>query len=431
MDTEARRLIADAELRAERIVGAVRMAVAAILGTAFLVAVVGQAPEDDMVLARQFSLAVATIGGYLLLGLVAFAVSRPRLYRPWMSWIFATVDVGFVLASVVLGLNNAALPPNYAVAFPVVWLIPTVLAFGALRYNPYLEAYVATLLIGGLVLTAGFETVPGLAKPLPPPGLTVLFEGPPNVMRVVMIGLASLVLVIAVRRARGLLVRAIDETRRKATLTRFLPTRIADWVMTASAAEARIGCRQTVAVMFVDIRDFTGRAESLDPADLGVFIGEFRHRIAAAVAAHDGVVDKFIGDSVMALFGVPRPGKNDAGNALACGRAVLDALKAWNTERAAAGEDRVEAGVGLHWGDVFCGAIGDDDRLEFTVLGDTVNVAARIEKETKTAGLPLLVSRDLLDAAGASIEGWAALPDRPLRGRQRPVALFGLTGSTH
>lgn len=431
IDAEAQRLIADAELKAERIVAIMRMVVAAVLILAFVVAVVGRPPVDDSMLARQLLVAVATIGSYLILGVVAFAAARPRFFRPWMSWVFATLDVGFVLASAELGLANAGISANYAAAFPVIWLTPMVLAFGALRYNPRLEAYVAVLVIAGLLLTIDFETRAGALGDIPPAQLTGLFEGPPNIMRLVMIGLAGLVLVIAVVRGRRMLLRAIDDTRRQARLTRYLPPKIADWMVETPPSEARIGRHRTVAVMFVDIRNFTTRAESLDPAALGVFVGEFRRRVSAIVATHDGVIDKFIGDSVMALFGVPESGLKDAANALACGSAILASLDVWNADRTAAGEDSVAFGIGIHWGNVFSGAIGDESRLEFTVLGDTVNVAARIEQETKAAGLPLIVSKDLLDAAGAARDGWTALPDRQLRGRKRPVALFGQTaGST-
>ncbi len=429
MDAEAQRLIADAELRAERTVAIMRMVVATILGLAFVLAVVGQAPPDNTVLARQLSLAVVTIGSYLALGGVAFAVARPRVFQPWMSWVFATLDVGFVLTSVELGLTNAAVSASYAAAFPVMWLIPMVLAFGALRYNPRLVAYVASLMIAGLALTIDFGIELGVASPPPPAQLAVLFEGPPNIMRIVMTALAGLVLVIAVARARGLLFHAIDEARRKARLTRYLPPKVADWMVETPADAARVGRRQTAAVMFVDIRNFTARAESLDPAALGTFVGEFRRRVSTAVAAHDGVIDKFIGDSAMVLFGVPEAGPNDAGNALACGVAILETLDDWNGERQSAGEDRVTCGIGIHWGELFSGAIGNEARMEFTVLGDTVNVAARIEQETKAADMPLIASKDLLDAAGASPDDWVALPARPLRGKQRPVALFGRSDS--
>ena len=425
MDAEAERLIADAELKAEHTVAVVRMVVGGVLGLAFILTVLGQAPPDNPVLARQIYLAAATIGGYLVLGVVSFAAARPAVFRDWMSWVFATLDVGFVLASAVLGLINAGVSASYTTAFPALWLIPLVLAFGTLRYNPRLQAYVAVLLIGGLALTMDYRTEIGVLSPAPPPQLAVLFEGPPNMMRIVMMALAGLVLVIAVRRARGMLVHAIGESRRKARLTRYLPPKIADWMVDTPASEARAGRRQSVAVMFCDIRNFTSRAESLDPTALGVFVGEFRRRVSTVATAHDGVIDKFIGDSAMVLFGVPEAGTDDAGNALACGVAILKSLEDWSSEREAAGEDRIAFGIGIHWGEVFSGAIGDESRLEFTVLGDAVNVAARLEQETKSAGLPLIVSKDLLDAAGTPRDGWTALPDRQLRGRQAAIALFG------
>ncbi len=425
MDAEAQRLIAEAELKAEHTVAVVRMIVGGVLGLAFILTVLGQAPPDNPVLERQILLAAGTIGGYFVLGVVSFAAARPAVFRAWMSWVFATLDVGYVLASAELGLINAAVSASYTAAFPALWLIPLVLAFGTLRYNPRLQAYVAVLLIGGLALIMDYRTEIGVLSPSPPPQLAVLFEGPPNIMRIVMMALAGLVLVIAVRRARGMLVHAIDESRRKARLTRYLPPKIADWMVETPSSVARAGRRQSVAVMFCDIRNFTSRAESLDPEALGVFVGEFRRRVAIATDNHGGVIDKFIGDSAMVLFGVPESGPGDAGNALACGSAILESLEDWNSERTAAGEDRVAFGIGIHWGEVFSGAIGDESRLEFTVLGDSVNVAARLEQETKSAGLPLIVSKDLLDAAGASPEDWTALPDRQLRGRQAAIALYG------
>jgi adenylate cyclase len=91
------------------------------------------------------------------------------------------------------------------------------------------------------------------------------------------------------------------------------------------------------------------------------------------------------------------------------------------------GNEAIELGIGLHAGDAFCGAVGDEARLEFTVLGDTVNIAARLEQETKAVGLPLVVSRAILAAAGETVDGrdWQELGARTLRGRAQPVDLLG------
>ena len=99
--------------------------------------------------------------------------------------------------------------------------------------------------------------------------------------------------------------------------------------------------------------------------------------------AHGGTLDKFIGDSVMATFGTPQPGPRDAAHALACARAMLASLGVWNSERTARGEMALRAGIGLHFGPVVLGDIGDERRLEFAVLGDTVNTASRLEGLTR------------------------------------------------
>ncbi len=237
------------------------------------------------------------------------------------------------------------------------------------------------------------------------------------------------------------------ERERRVNLGRYLDPAIGAWLADNSPEAVRAGDRQDVGILFTDIRGFTRRAETLDPAALGRFVGEFRACVAASAAAHGGVIDKFIGDAAMVLFGVPHPRAQAAADALGCARALLDRVAAWNADRAALGEDAVRIGVGVHWGPVFCGAVGDDVRLEYTVLGDTVNVAARLQDETKTAGVPLVASKAALAAAGwldaetaaeAATgttdgtdggrplgDGWRALPAKALRGRDGFMELYG------
>jgi adenylate cyclase len=426
LHTEAQRLLAEAELRAERTAAGLRLIVAVLLGAAaFLVAI--PMLEASVVPTRHL-----IIPGYFALGLLALGAARPRVFKPWMPWAFTTLDVAFVVGSTALGLANLALPLNYAMSMPMVWLAPLVLAFAAMRVNHYLQAYVALLLVAGLTLTVGLDQTWQASVAPPAASLDLLFAGPPNIMRVVMVMLTGLVLVIAAARSRAILLRAIDETTRRATLTRYLPPRIAEWLAETSIDEVRRGRRQRVAVLFADIRGFTERAETMDPGALGRFVAEFRRRVSRAADVHGGVIDKFVGDSAMVVFGVPHPAPTDARSALRCAQAILAEVAEWNRVRQATGEDRVEIGIGVHWGEVFCGAIGDEARLEFTVLGDTVNVASRLEQEAKAASLRLIVSQDLLDAADepAPEAQWIALQAHPLRGRHRPIQLFGMSPIT-
>jgi adenylate cyclase len=245
-----------------------------------------------------------------------------------------------------------------------------------------------------------------------------------------MLALAGLVLVIASVRARTLLTLEIREARRSVNLTRYLPQLIADQLAETGIDELRRGRRQNVAVLFVDIRGFTSRSEPMSPEALGEFLTEFRSRVARAADASGGTIDKFIGDAAMVVFGLVSDGKNEAAAALECADLILTEIADWNEQRRATGQDPVKVGIGIHWGDAFCGAIGDETRLEYTVLGDTVNVAARLEELTKQMAWPIVVSHAVLDAAGQSGESetWHALDTTTLRGRTDPIQLFGSSG---
>jgi adenylate cyclase len=131
----------------------------------------------------------------------------------------------------------------------------------------------------------------------------------------------------------------------------------------------------------------------------------------------------------MLVFGLPSPRPDDARRALTCALDLLAGTPGeWARDgQATGGDEAIELGIGLHAGEAFCGAVGDETRLEFAVLGDTVNIAARLEQETKAVGLRLVVSRAFLEAAGETADGrdWQPLGSRTLRGRTQPIDLLG------
>ena len=425
------KLFAEAELQAERTVALLRMAIAIVLGIVFMFAVLRVSPTGEPILIRQWIFAGGTMLAYLLLGVVSYVAIAKGVYRPWMAWLAVTGDSVFLLVNIWLGLVNTGLPANYLTSMPPIWLAPVVLAFGALRFNPLLQAYLIFILVAGFLAIAvsvgGW--VQNSAAP-PPSGITIFFALPPNIMRLAMLALAGLVLVIASMRARTLLMLEIKEARRNVNLTRYLPQQISDRLADAGIDELRRGRRQNIAVLFVDIRGFTRRSEPMSPEALGEFLTEFRRRIARAADASGGAIDKFIGDAAMVVFGLVPDGENEAAAALECADLILAEIEEWNGQGQGSSQEPVKVGIGIHWGDAFCGAIGDEMRLEYTVLGDTVNVAARLEELTKQMGLPVIVSREVLEAAGQNgdSETWRPLETTTLRGRTGPILLFGSSG---
>jgi len=188
--------------------------------------------------------------------------------------------------------------------------------------------------------------------------------------------------------------------RERTNLARYFPPNIVDQLAHTDQPLAAVR-EQDVAVMFVDIVGFTKFAEAHSPGETVGTLREFHARMERAVFDHHGTLDKFLGDGLMATFGTPQAGDRDAGNALACAKAMLAAVDRWNAERRAVGAEEIRVSVGVHYGTVVLGDIGSERRLEFAVLGDTVNVASRLEGLTRTLDARMAVSGQLLDAARA------------------------------
>jgi adenylate cyclase len=243
-----------------------------------------------------------------------------------------------------------------------------------------------------------------------------------------MLVLSSAVLAIAVARANVLMRRHARSERDRAALARYFSPGIVDEI---AALDRPLGAvrSQDAAVLFADIVGFTRLSEGLGPERTMALLREFHARTAAAVFAHQGTVDKYIGDAIMATFGAPRASPADAANAIRCALAMIDAVAAWNAERASAGEAVLAIGIGAHYGPVVAGDMGDERRLEYAVIGDTVNVASRIEALTRERAVPALVSAETLAAARRFLDESALARLKPaeparLKGRARPVELW-------
>ncbi|MBL8664316.1 MAG: adenylate/guanylate cyclase domain-containing protein [Candidatus Odyssella sp.] len=245
---------------------------------------------------------------------------------------------------------------------------------------------------------------------------------------VVILLVVALLLALGVSRQMGLVVRQIAAERSRAALARYFSPNMVDEIAALDRPLGEVRAQQA-GVLFADIVGFTALAERLGPEKTMELLRGFHRRMAESVFAHGGTVDKYIGDAVMATFGTPRPSGDDALRAVRCALAMADAVARWNTERAAAGEAPIRIGIGLHYGPVVAGDMGDERRLEYAVIGDTVNTASRIEALTRERGVVALISADTVAAAGPQLDASAQgrlQPAAPaqLRGRAQPVELW-------
>ena len=162
---------------------------------------------------------------------------------------------------------------------------------------------------------------------------------------------------------------------------------------------------------------------------------EFHGRMEAEVFRHDGVIEKFIGDAMMATFGVPDERSDAAIRTLRCGRAILAALDRWNEERARAGEAPIRVGIGAHYGPVVIGDIGSERSMSFAVVGDTTNIASRLQGMTRELDCDFVASDATLAGARAAadtddadlIGGFHQAHPLPLRGRSGTIDVWTFT----
>jgi adenylate cyclase len=184
------------------------------------------------------------------------------------------------------------------------------------------------------------------------------------------------------------------------------------------------GAEQEITVMFVDIRSFTARSAHLSPTKSVGLLNEFlRVMVDAVEGKHGGMINKFLGDGFMALFGIGGGNRNHADEAVAAARSIQQTLAELNTARNTRGEDPIQIGIGINTGPAIVGSIGSPDRMEFTVIGNTVNVASRIEALNKTLGTSLLLSEQTRAAMQQRVD-LRAMPPQPVNGVEEPLQVF-------
>lgn len=418
----ADRLLNEVERGMQRRAGVVRVGLAALLFLAVTWAS-RHLPPTEVATFRQVEAAQVALVAFGLTGLAVYVLASRGIATRVLPYATVAVDAVLILANLLYNHFAAGIPGNFTFLFPVVWLVPIALAGNAMYYRPGLQAFATALYLAGLSaisLLAGYQPPSERLQALR--AMDFSLAGPPNVIRLLMVLAVGFVLVLAAVQGRRMLERAVRETALRMSLTRYLPRELAPILSEDAFEDLRAGRRIPVALLFVDIRGSTALGARMDPAALARFITAFRRRVGRAASQHGGVVDKFIGDGALLVFGVPKPDPSDPARALACARTLVRLMERWNEKRRF--DPPVEIGIGLHFGEVFCGVVGEESRLEFTVLGDPVNVAARLEKATRNFGGPILASAGLVEAAGEGGEGWREVSREPLPGVGRALSIL-------
>ena len=246
---------------------------------------------------------------------------------------------------------------------------------------------------------------------------------------VIVFVLVSAGLALLVRRSRTLVAERAEAERARGNLARYFSPKVVDTLAERDEPLGRVR-RQAVGVLFADLVGFTTMAEVMTPEEVMALLRDFHGRMEEVVFSHGGCLEKFIGDALLATFGIPDPGRRDATDTLACARGMLAALAAWNRERSAAGRAPLRMGLGLHYGQVVAGDIGSRRSMAFATVGDTTNVTSRLQALTRELGTSLVASGALVaaverEAADVTLlKGLTSHGAQVLRGRDTPIDLW-------
>ncbi len=215
--------------------------------------------------------------------------------------------------------------------------------------------------------------------------------------------------------------RIQKELLARENLTRYFAPQVAERIANSREAARLGGDKRPVAVLFSDIRGFTPLSESMNPDDMASLLSEYFTEMVECVFRHDGTLDKFMGDAVMAQWGAPIGGHDDADRALLAAVDMMRALKKLNAKWRTEGRPQLQHGIAVNYGEAFAGNIGSERRLEFTVIGDTVNTAYRLCSAAEAG--QILITEEMRQAL-TKPPRLTACPPMELKGKSQPIPVY-------
>jgi adenylate cyclase len=339
------------------------------------------------------NLETAVLAIYAVFGVIRLALAYRRLLGAWMLYLSVLADMALLMALIFSFHLKYAQPAAFYLKVPALLYVFLFIALRALRFEARFVVFTGVAAVAGWILLVLY-VLSGYGGPDDPTtddfvdymtSNTLLFHA--EVDKIIAILLTTAVLAVAIARARHLLVRAVSEGAAARDLSRFFDPNVAARIRTAAmAVKAGEGELRDAAILTVDLRGFTRLSTELAPDDVMKLLQDYQGRVCPLIVSHGGSIDKFLGDGILASFGAVAPSSAAAADALRAVDAIVEAADRWAAERRSRGMAPLSVGLAVASGRVVFGAVGDGERLEFTVIGDAVNFAAKLEKHNKDEG---------------------------------------------
>ena len=343
---------------------------------------------------------------YALTSLVGVVLAIGRVFHRFIPYTFVAIDVSVIAFALTMLARMHNLSLAHEFSLPLFSLAFVILIHAAMRYRPILILFGFLLFVALLFLFPIIMSVPMISQSAASGSTSMLTDNPLELvlhdvgyLPLLFLSIAMVLLYYIVLRTRSLTELAIVDGRKATQLSRFFSPEVAETLGSIGTEDALTGSRQNAAVIFIDIRGFSRIAERLTPEEVAEFLSAFRTKICEIIFQHGGTVDKFIGDAVLAVFGTPIAYDDDATRAVEASFIIRDEIKAWHLCRHQQGLPCAKVGIGGHYGEVFSGIIESGQILEHSIIGDTVNVAERLERLTRELEADFVLSDDLLKAA--------------------------------
>ena len=379
-------------------------------------------------LVGERAVAVLRLLTWLLLG-IAFSGAESNLDTPGVVHSALIIGWGLFAVAMLLLLRRAKATPRTALWFPI---LVTVIDFGCFtglglttHELPRVEVTTCTLAILVAFSVARFRGLHvWLSAAMATLGFCVssLAQGWFAWRPALVVAASYVCLACVVSWTNRRLRRMFVESRRRENLLRLLPRQVADRIM-ASGGRPLVPVQREVTILFSDVRDFTRLSEKMDPQQVLALLDGYFARMTAIVKGRDGMVNKFIGDGLLAVWGVPDVEPEHAKKAVQAALDMRRAVAELAEEARAAGNEPLRIGIGIHTGIVAAGMLGGLDQSEYTVIGDAVNLASRVEGLTKRLQTDLLVSEDTLKRCDTAFLA-TRVGSEEVKGRGEPVVVY-------